>query len=257
MDQLSIAVLIPYLDAIVNHDFDWLNNPDNVKDVELFLNQPLDEWDVIDEEPTIIYELLELSALINSMVEHSEDDVEVVSRFYQRHFGFAFIDVDPTVPLSVAGWINSNYSRQHEERYESLPSVSLFHVYEFVEELVKASPTMDETLPEHIVAVISEHMEQGDTEMVENYFFTDLNDHCFDLSKVVNIHGSKLLDTIDRSNADDLTAKIVEEISHILHETVETVLEDGNKSEHPYHAITILENSVTRLNEEVDSYSSK
>lgn len=257
MDQLSIAVLVPYLDAIVNQDIEWLKNPENVKDVDLFLERPLDEWDVIDADPVIIYELMELTALIESMVMNSDDPIEVVEQFYQRHFGFAFMDVDPTVPLSVTGWINSNYSRQHEERYESLPSISLYHIAEFVDELVKASPTMDETLPEHIVSVLCEHNESGDVEMAEVYFFTDLNDHCYDLSKLINIFGNKLTDTLDRSNPGDLTAKVVEEIAHILHETVETVLEDGNKAEHPYHAITILENTVTRLNNEVDSYNSK
>lgn len=250
MSNVQIQVLIPFLDAIVNYDEEWFNDPDNVKAIEDFLSNPFDEWSVIEVEPAILYEILSLTALVKSMIDNDqEDDNELIGKWYRRWFSVIFYDVDPSTPLSPAGWMNVSWSREHESRYGHLPPASLNNINDWVELLVKYSPTSDETLPEHMNSMLAEFNGEADIEGAEEYFFTDLNDQCFDLSKLVNVHGrEKLLSAMEVSQDDDITMTLSEEAIYELQELVSTILEDTNKDEHAVHAISILQTSVERLN---------
>lgn len=249
MSTVEIQVLIPFLDAIVNYDGEWFKDRDNVSALESFLDRPFDEWNVMDAEPAVLYEILSLTALVNSQIANDqEDNNELIGKWYRRWFGVLFYDVDPSTPLSPAGWMNVSWCRQHETKYDHLPTASLHNINDWVEFLVELSPTSDETLPEHMNSMLAEFNENADIEGSDEYFFNDLNDQCFELSKLINKRGGEnLLSVIEISSDDDITMSLSEEAIYELQELVSTILNYDHKDQHPVHAITLLQTCVERM----------
>ena len=252
---MDTSVLIPYLSAIVNEDEQYFEDPDNLKDVQYLLRQPLDEWDVLAVDPVVITELFELSALIQNINEILNDTIttnKFISEFYTPYFSFTFFDADPMASLSVAGWINYNFARQMDEQDGHQPSQSFHGIHDFIHELVEASPTRDESLPENIESRIAEMTEQSDDEALEEYFFTELNDQCYTLSKLLNIHGTLLIQTVEFGTTGAITEDVVVDIVDRLNDLVNNIRSSFKDGEQDYHAVTILDNSVARLRDYIN-----
>lgn len=144
------------------------SNPSVLSDVDEFLNHPKDDWDVLDIDPLHLWELAVQEAILNNRFLHianNSDDPAVVENFAVRYwsgdFGISLFDPVPDPHLSLMGWINHNFSRQYEMKFDKLPPTSLHGITRIASMWLDKSPTYDELLNEHIVSVLAEIREDS------------------------------------------------------------------------------------------------
>lgn len=247
--MLTIVSMIPWLNAILENDEDYFNDPVNTREINNFFAQGLDSWTLKDIEPAAFLEVAVLSKLVENKAEYEEEESPLINHYYEV-FSNVFFDPVHGSKLSVMGWLNYNYCRELEVDGET-PTQSLIILEDYLTELCKASPTCDETLSDHIYSRIAEINDEGDIEGMEMYFYTDMNTQCFELSKLLNIFRKRILDAIDCGNSESILESVLVEILDELHELVETIRNETDQDEQQYHAITILDNVVEGLRQDV------
>lgn len=220
------------------------------RNAELFFSEKKYAWDLTDVEPELILEVLILEAQLNAKSE-SVDMEDVMDDYYYPHFNNTFFDPEPNPKLSLAGWINFNYGQQYEEKFDTMPAISIWPAVEIINTLLEYSPTCDELLNEHIADVYLAHSETGDEEARLTYFYNDGADLIYDLSKAI-VKIKPMIRKLHESFEDELPNDLGMLLLSDLHDDFLEAFEgDDNEEAIRYHPLTLVKNLLEDLDGEL------
>lgn len=158
----NYSLVINYLNALLNLvDGDEMDRELHAE-VLNYLDDNYHEWDISETPPEAILEIFILEACVLGRFNSMDGVDEIEAKYYIPLFHKTFFDPDPQPRMSVSGWLNFNYARQHEEATESLPLVTFQPLHDIVTQFVDAAPTADEMLPEYIQARFIESFDNED-----------------------------------------------------------------------------------------------
>lgn len=248
--KFNADVVIRYLTDVLE-----IEEVEDFKDLPLkgdffdMMNEPKDEWDLSYVEPSQILEIIILEKLLLSRC-HSMDLEEVLEEFYFPHFHPTFFDPEPRPILSIAGWLNYNYSREYEVEANHLPPLSLYPAVEAINILVEASPTCDEMITEYITDMYLGFRDNDEPEDAREFFWGVGADHIYNLSKALRQITPCIHRLAENSFEDDLPYALGQLILEELgDEFLEVLLTDFQEETIRAHPLLLVANQIEDLKE--------
>lgn len=235
---------ISILDRFLTVDVHDENDPftaEEEQSLEDLLDEPYENWDLDEERPTTLYNLIIANL---DVIEEMHQGNGMVESHYSKYFGQSHFDPDPMMHKSVIGHLNQAIHVQNN----LISEATLAGVVSVIDEIniINDHEYKDESFSDMFDRLLGD-LSTRDPETFRAVY-DEINSKMFTLTNQLNDNAPRIIEIFENKETPELIKKVVhvllDDIAYILDETA-TVITD--EKELNCHAFTILSNSLEYL----------